>query len=151
MKKKVISVVLLLVVISLLAGCSGKFEMEPDGSLFFEGHNVDRIEFPQEYDGKADSFTDPDRLYGYDFSYEGNLKRFVKYYSWVFDAPYSSRAGSSRVYCKDYCLWFGYGGETRVGMVDGFLTYARFIVYDAEGETKIKCFDTLVGLKNWLD
>lgn len=150
MKKKVISVVLLLVVISLLAGCSGKFEMEPDGSLYYDG-NSNRIEFPQEYDGEANSFTDPDSLNGFEFSYEGKLKRFVKYYSWVFTESIGMNS-EKWVYCKDYSLKFGVNGNTMgVEIVDGELVHVRYKVYDAEGENEIRSFGSLVDLEHWLD
>lgn len=150
MKKKIIFGILILVVISLLGGCSGKFEMEPDGSLYYEG-DAERIEFPQEYDGKANSFTDPDRLYGYDFSYAGNLKRFIKYYSWVFDVSFGAE-NEKRVYCKDYCLEFGVNGDTMgVEIVGGARVYVLYRVYDAKGETLLESFETTLGLETWLD
>lgn len=108
-------VVIAAVVVAAILLRGPQFEINPYGQLYYEGDEGMDVEIPREYDGIARGFQDKMGIVG--FSYDGSLKDFVRYHSWIFREVYdTSDSGYNHRYfriveCDDYTLHFAINGN----------------------------------------
>ncbi len=151
----VVAAVIVVAVVLLLVNQSPQFEMEPDGSLYYDGGGSgSSIEIPMEFDGKADSFADTSDIHGYSLSYSSSLARFIKYHDWVFWEDYPAYTSSKKVICDDYTLVFAVNGYTLGADIDytggAHIINVKYRVYNSDGE-ELAVFEYLGDLRDWLE
>lgn len=145
-----VSIVILLALVMLL-GQRNKFIMEADGTLYCE-HPGGTIEIPRKYDGKARGFSGD--YSSWQYKYDGTLRQFLKYHSWVLYENYDSYTTEKTIYCKDYILKFATNGHD-MGIAyipddQGLFKTVYYLVCNQDfGE--IESFATLSDLEAWLN
>ena len=153
----VIAVIAIVVIIIVFSGQdeNAQFKMNGAGDLYLEGQTTAVIEIPRDYDGRASGFEDTNQLTGHSFSYNGSLKTFIKYHSWIFNEDYALHEISKRVYCEDYEIEFSVNGNplgADISYKDGGaqLIYPRFKIYDRNG-SEVASFERFYDVYEWLN
>lgn len=151
----VIATLIVVAIVLLVVNQSPQFEMESDGSLYYDGGGSgSSIEIPTEFDGKADSFSDTADIQGYSLSYSGSLARFIKYHDWIFWEDYPAYTSNKKVICEDYTLEFatsGYTLGTDINYSGGaHVINVKYRVYNRDGE-ELASFEYLSDLRDWLE
>lgn len=126
------------------------FKMQADGTLYLEDYAHGTVLIPAEFDGKARSLDHPNTFYG-SFEYDGSLKRFLKYYSWLINQHYPK--DGIFIYCADYTLLFAANGSDLGSVViddngETRMITVHFTLY--QNEKEIQNFKTFGDLFDWL-
>lgn len=149
-----VSIVILFALVMFL-GQRNKFTMEADGTLYCE-HPSGIIEIPRKYDGKARGFSGD--YSSWDYKYDGTLRQFLKYHSWVLYENYDSDTTYKTIHCKDYILRFATKGYDLGSTYDAdrkhtwvTLYYEVFNQHFGSIGGIIESFETLSDLEAWLN
>lgn len=149
--KKLSFLLVVALLLSLLCGCTPKFELLADGSLYCADPE-EIIEIPRKYDGTAVAL-DGDYSWS-NFKYDGELRHFLKFYNWLTESRYCEKG--RYIYCNDYTLYIvsndGSDGGVDLyydseGMM--YLGHPRYIV--SAGDEEVCSFEYYSDLWDWVN